>query len=154
MDELRQLARLPERGIFTAARWQPETSTVAVTVGAREDVASGVFHRLTGGLTSQRLEILAADIHTRRTQGLENKMPEVYEGMLSARQQFIEAMRDPAALESQARLIWDDISMAAARAYRTETVETGEPAVRGLTITRMTPGESPELLIRYHGRAG
>jgi hypothetical protein len=59
-----------------------------------------------------------------------------------------------AALESQARLIWDDISMAAARAYRTETVETSEPVAQGLTITRMTPGEAPELLIRYPGRAG
>jgi len=64
VDELRQLVRLPDRGIFTAARWQPETATVAVTVGTRESVAPGVFHRLTGALTSQRLEILAADIHT------------------------------------------------------------------------------------------
>ncbi|MEI7780916.1 MAG: [protein-PII] uridylyltransferase, partial [Planctomycetota bacterium] len=64
VEELRQLSRLPDRGIFTAARWQPETSTVAVTVGTRETVAPGVFHRLTGALTSQRLEILSADIHT------------------------------------------------------------------------------------------
>jgi [protein-PII] uridylyltransferase len=64
VDELRQLVRLPDRGIFTAARWHPETATVTVTVGTRESVAPGVFHRLTGALTSQRLEILAADIHT------------------------------------------------------------------------------------------
>ena len=64
VEELRQLVRLPDRGIFTAARWHPETATVTVTVGTRESVAPGVFHRLTGALTSQRLEILAADIHT------------------------------------------------------------------------------------------
>lgn len=64
LEELRQLARLPERGIFVATRWQPETSTVTVTVGTRESVAPGVFHRLTGAVTSQRLEILSADINT------------------------------------------------------------------------------------------
>ena len=37
---------------------------MAVTVGTREDVVAGIFHRVTGSLTSQRLEILAADIHT------------------------------------------------------------------------------------------
>jgi len=47
-----------------STRWQPETSTVAITVGTRESVAPGIFHRVTGALTSQRLEILAADIHT------------------------------------------------------------------------------------------
>jgi len=63
-DELGRLARLPPDGIFVATRWQPETATVAITVGTRESVASGIFHRLTGALSSQRLEILAADIHT------------------------------------------------------------------------------------------
>ena len=64
LEELVQLARLPADGIFVATRWQPDTSTVAVTVGTRESVAPGVFHRVTGALTSQRLEILAAGIHT------------------------------------------------------------------------------------------
>jgi [protein-PII] uridylyltransferase len=45
-------------------RWQPDTATVGITVAAWESFADGIFHRLTGGLTSQRLEILAADIHT------------------------------------------------------------------------------------------
>jgi [protein-PII] uridylyltransferase len=62
--ELRQLSRLPRDGVFVGTRWEPATSTVAITVGTREDVAPGVFHRLTGAITSQRLEILAADIHT------------------------------------------------------------------------------------------
>ncbi|MFM7033790.1 MAG: HD domain-containing protein, partial [Planctomycetia bacterium] len=58
------LARLPPDGVLVDARWQEETSTLAIMVGTRETVASGIFHRITGGLTSQRLEILAADIHT------------------------------------------------------------------------------------------
>ena len=64
VEELGRLARLPVDGIFAFARWQPETSTVRITVGTREGVAPGVFHRVTGAVTSQRLEILAADINT------------------------------------------------------------------------------------------
>ena len=64
LEELGKLSRLAADGMFISTRWQPATGTVAVTVAARESVASGVFHRLTGALTSQRLEILAADIHT------------------------------------------------------------------------------------------
>jgi len=64
IDELDRLARLAADGVFVGTRWQPETGTVAVTVATRETIASGIFHRLTGALTSERLEILAADIHT------------------------------------------------------------------------------------------
>jgi [protein-PII] uridylyltransferase len=64
MEHVGHLVRLPPDGVFVGCRWQPETSTVAVTVGTRESVAQGIFHRITGALTSQRLEILAADIRT------------------------------------------------------------------------------------------
>lgn len=64
VEELRQLTRLPEKGIVVSTRWQPERSTVAITVGTRESLAPGIFHRVTGAITSQRLEILAADINT------------------------------------------------------------------------------------------
>jgi len=64
VEELGRLARLPADGIFVAARWQPETATVAVTVATREDVAAGIFHRVAGALAAARLEVLAADIHT------------------------------------------------------------------------------------------
>jgi len=64
VEELGKLSRLEAGGMFVGSRWQPATATVAVTFAAQESVASGVFHRLTGALTSQRLEILAADIHT------------------------------------------------------------------------------------------
>ncbi|MFM9197723.1 MAG: [protein-PII] uridylyltransferase, partial [Planctomycetia bacterium] len=64
LEELAKLVRLEPQGLFIGTRWQPATGTVAITVATRESVASGIFHRLTGALTSQRLEILAADIHT------------------------------------------------------------------------------------------
>lgn len=64
LGELEKLSQLAEDGMFIGTRWQASNGTVAITVAARESVARGVFHRLTGALTSQRLEILAADIHT------------------------------------------------------------------------------------------
>ena len=64
VEELGKLSRLAADGMFVGTRWQEVNGTVAVTVATRESVARGVFHRLTGALTSQRLEILAADIHT------------------------------------------------------------------------------------------
>jgi [protein-PII] uridylyltransferase len=64
VEELGRLCRLPSDGVFAIARWQPETATVSITVGTHERVASGLFHRVTAGLAAQRLEVLAADIHT------------------------------------------------------------------------------------------
>jgi [protein-PII] uridylyltransferase len=63
-EELSRLVRLPGDGVFTIARWQPATSTVLITVGTHERVAAGVFHRVTAALAAERLEVLAADIHT------------------------------------------------------------------------------------------
>ncbi|MBM3956039.1 MAG: [protein-PII] uridylyltransferase [Planctomycetes bacterium] len=64
LRELDQLVRLPAQGIHVQQEWDAATATLSITVATREDVAPGVFHRLTGALTSQRLEILAAAIHT------------------------------------------------------------------------------------------
>lgn len=64
LEELGRLARLPPEGVFTIARWQPDTATVSITVGTHERVAAGLFHRVTAALATQRLEVLAADIHT------------------------------------------------------------------------------------------
>lgn len=58
-----------------------------------------------------------------------------------------------AALESRARLEWDAISLACARALRTVLVERGDPLVVGLRVIRMAAGESPELLVR-NGEVG
>jgi [protein-PII] uridylyltransferase len=64
VEELGRLCRLPPDGVFALARWQPETATVSITVGTHERVSAGLFHRVTTGLASLRLEVLAADIHT------------------------------------------------------------------------------------------
>ena len=64
LSSLDRFASLGDAASFVEARWQPSNATVSVTVGTREAVAPGVFHRLTGAVSSQRLGILSADIHT------------------------------------------------------------------------------------------
>ena len=64
IEELTRLVRLPAAGQFIAARWQEDSATVGLTVGLRTPKVKGVFHRITAGLASQRLEVLSADIHT------------------------------------------------------------------------------------------
>lgn len=64
VEELGRLCRLPSEGAFAIVRWQPENATVLITVGTEARFAAGVFHRVTAALAAERLEILAADIHT------------------------------------------------------------------------------------------
>jgi [protein-PII] uridylyltransferase len=63
-SELRRLRRLGRGDVDVWHRYLPETRTVEYTVGTYEDIAPGVFHKLTGGLTSAGLQILSADINT------------------------------------------------------------------------------------------
>lgn len=59
-----------------------------------------------------------------------------------------------AALESSARNAWDEVSLAAARALRTELMERDRPLVAGLTISRLAGGESQELLVQHRAEVG
>ncbi len=63
-DDLRQLATLGEAQVKTWCRYIAETRTMEYTVGTHENITPGVFHKLTGGLSSQGLQILSADINT------------------------------------------------------------------------------------------
>ena len=63
-QELADLQRLPLNEAIVRGRYVPENDTVEYTVSTYENVAPGVFHKLTGGLTSQGLEILSAEINT------------------------------------------------------------------------------------------
>lgn len=64
VEDLRLLARLAPGQVHAQARYLPETQTVQFTVGTSEEVAPGIFHRLTGALSSKGLEILSAQIYT------------------------------------------------------------------------------------------
>jgi [protein-PII] uridylyltransferase len=60
---LHELSLRPD-GVLAKAHYQVETATVQFTVGTSERVVHGIFHRLTGALTSLGLEIRSAQIHT------------------------------------------------------------------------------------------
>jgi len=63
-DELHLDHRLEPGDVVARAHYFPETETIQCDVGTTEEVVPGVFHRLVGALTEQRLEILSAGINT------------------------------------------------------------------------------------------
>ncbi len=62
--ELLRLRDLRHGEVKIWHRYLPDTNTVEYTVGTYEDLTPGIFHKLTGGLSSQGLQILSADINT------------------------------------------------------------------------------------------
>ncbi|HRX80436.1 MAG TPA: hypothetical protein P5307_15295, partial [Pirellulaceae bacterium] len=64
MERLAGLAALPRDRAVAWGRWLEDRKAIEFTVGAYEDITAGIFHRLTGALTSSGLEILSAEIHT------------------------------------------------------------------------------------------
>lgn len=63
-DELRELHALQPGEVIARGRFVPGRGSVEYTVGTLENITPGVFHKLTGALSSQGLEILAAQINT------------------------------------------------------------------------------------------
>jgi [protein-PII] uridylyltransferase len=64
VDELRRLQKLRHGEVTVWHRYLPDTATIEYAVGTYDDITPGVFHKLTGGLTSAGLQILSADINT------------------------------------------------------------------------------------------
>jgi [protein-PII] uridylyltransferase len=64
LEDLDKLHRLPRDQAIAWGRFLPERNAVEYTVGVYEDNLQGIFHRLTGAISSQGMEILAADIHS------------------------------------------------------------------------------------------
>ena len=63
-EDLKMLQGLQPGEVATQGVYQAETATVRFTIGTSEQVAPGIFHRLTGALTSHGLQILTAEINT------------------------------------------------------------------------------------------
>jgi [protein-PII] uridylyltransferase len=62
--ELRELHGLGDDEVHARGRYLPESHALEFVVGTHEQVAPGIFHKLTGALASQGLEILSAEINT------------------------------------------------------------------------------------------
>lgn len=64
VEELRQLRQLPSTEVITWARYDSQREAMEYTVGAHDEITPGVFHKLTGVLSSRGMQILSAEIHT------------------------------------------------------------------------------------------
>jgi len=62
--QLERIHKLPRRSALAWGRHLPDRKAVEYTVAAYEEVAPGIFHKLTGALSSKRHDILSAEIHT------------------------------------------------------------------------------------------
>jgi [protein-PII] uridylyltransferase len=64
VGELERLRTLPHWDAIAWGRHVSTRNVVEYTVGTYEEITPGIFHKLTGALTSQRQQILSADINT------------------------------------------------------------------------------------------
>jgi [protein-PII] uridylyltransferase len=64
LQDLDRLQPLERREAVAWGLYLPETEAVEYTVGTHEEITPGIFHKLTGVLSSQRMQILSADINT------------------------------------------------------------------------------------------
>jgi len=64
VEELDVLRQLPKNDAIAWGKYQPRRNAVQYTIGTHEEITPGVFHKLTGLLTSKGQQILAADINT------------------------------------------------------------------------------------------
>lgn len=64
VDDLRMLHNLGSHGVQAHGQYLRDMDTLLFTVATSEDIAPGIFHRLTGALTSLGLEIRSAQINT------------------------------------------------------------------------------------------
>jgi [protein-PII] uridylyltransferase len=62
--ELLKMRTLPRDQAVAWGRWLPDRNALEYTVGAYDEITPGIFHKLTGVLTSKRMQILSAAIHT------------------------------------------------------------------------------------------
>jgi [protein-PII] uridylyltransferase len=62
--DLRLLKDLGTGGVSVAAQYQAETATVQFTIATSDNITPGIFHKVTGALSSHGLEIRTAQIHT------------------------------------------------------------------------------------------
>jgi [protein-PII] uridylyltransferase len=62
--ELARLQALKPREVQAWGRFLPERNAVEYTVGTYDGITPGIFHKLTGALSSSGQQILSAEIHT------------------------------------------------------------------------------------------
>jgi [protein-PII] uridylyltransferase len=64
VEKLDCLRKLPHHDAVAWGAYSPGHSAVEYTIGTYEEITPGIFYKLTGALTSNRQQILSADINT------------------------------------------------------------------------------------------
>lgn len=64
VEEMERLRTLPHNQAIAWGRYLPDHDAIEYTVGTYEEISPGIFHKLTGLLSSQRHQILSAEINT------------------------------------------------------------------------------------------
>lgn len=64
INDLERLQAMKDDSPVVACQYRADRGALEITIGTREALMQGVFHRLTGAVTSQRMTILAAEINT------------------------------------------------------------------------------------------
>ncbi|GAA4423588.1 [protein-PII] uridylyltransferase [Bremerella cremea] len=64
INDLEQLQAMRDDSPMVTCLYREDRGVLEITIGTREALMQGVFHRLTGAVTSQRMTILAAEINT------------------------------------------------------------------------------------------
>jgi [protein-PII] uridylyltransferase len=115
LDDLRRLRELPRKGAVAWGRYLPQQEVIEYSIGADEHVTTGIFHRLTGVLTSQRLQILSAEIHSLAgslildrfyVQDLDFSGPPPADRFADVSQRMVDALCNPSYSQPVFRQVW------------------------------------------------
>lgn len=115
VEELDRLRTLPHQEAIAWGRYLPDHDAIEYTVGTYEEISPGIFHKLTGLLSSQRHQILSAEINTLAgglvldrfyVKDLDTNGAPSPERMREVSDLLKGALRDPAAARPVFRKVW------------------------------------------------
>ena len=126
-EELNRLRNLPHREALAWGRHLPGRNVVEYTVGTYEEISPGIFHKLTGALSSNRQQILSAEINTLAGGMVLDRFyvqdqdfpgpppPERIEQLSSA---LVQALKDPTGKPPVFRKLWQERATAGSSAIK------------------------------------
>jgi [protein-PII] uridylyltransferase len=115
LEILDRLHGLPHDQAVAWGRFDHERNAVEYTVGAYEHISAGIFHRLTGVLSSKRLQILSAEIHTLAdglvldrfyVQDLDFAPPPPSDRIAEVTDALVQSLADPSETPPRFRSVW------------------------------------------------
>jgi [protein-PII] uridylyltransferase len=155
VDELSKLHDLPHSEAVAWGRYVPERKAVEYVVGTYEEITPGIFHKLTGVLSSRGQQILSAEIHTLadtlvldhfyvEDRDFEGEPPA--ERIAQLCQELVAALNDASGKPPEFRRVW--------RMQQQETTATLNRAPTQVTIDNDTSDRATIIAIFTYDRMG